>query len=277
MDYNDVTYEVVERVARISLNRPRYKNAQSRRLLEELDHAFATANEDPEVRVILLRGEGDSFSAGHDLGTPDQVADREARPDAPGVRGRYEGSWDRNIDKTLRWRNLPKPTVAAIHGHCIFAGWMIASAMDVIYAADNTQLLGTNFQYFSVPWDIGVRRAKELLFESRFIDAYEAESLGLVNRVVPAAELEDEAMAYAQRVALNDPFQIRMIKLAINQAQDAQGFTQHINGAFALHILSSLGESDPTADLPDREGKRRRPMVQRAIENQRRMQERRRE
>ncbi len=275
MDYTQITYEVVDRIARISMNRPRVKNAQSRVLLEELDDAFARAKDDRDVRVVVLRGEGDSFSAGHDLGSPEQRADREARPDEPGLRGRYGGSWDRNIELTMRWRNHPKPTVAAVHGDCIFAGWMIASAMDVIFAADDTRFLPTNFQYFSVPWDLGVRRAKEVLFQSRFLSAEEGAEYGFVNRVVPLDELDDEVMEYARSVAQNDPFQLRMIKLAINQAQDAQGFTPHIYGAFGLHILSSVGEQDPTADLPQIEG-RRRPMVQRAIENQRRAEEKKR-
>ena len=274
MEYEQIQYDTVGRVARVTLNRPRYKNAQSRLLLEELDDAFAVAVDDREVRVIVLRGEGDSFSAGHDLGTPDELADRERRPIEEGMRGRYRRSWDNNIDKSMRWRNLPKPTIAAVQGHCIFGGWIIASAMDVIIAADDAQFLGTNFQYFSVPWDIGVRKAKELMFESRFIDAHEAERLGLVNRVVPAERLDEEVMAYAERVAQNDPFQLRMIKLAINQAQDAQGFTPHIYGAHALHLLSSVGESDPAFERPEIEG-RRRPMVQRAVENQRIDQERR--
>ena len=271
--YEQIEYETVGRIARITLNRPRYKNAQSRRLLEELDDAFGVAAEDLEVRVIVLRGAGDAFSAGHDLGTPEELADREERPIEEGMRGTYRRSWNGNIDKSLRWRNLPKPTIAAVQGHCIFGGWIIASAMDVIIAADDAQFLGTNFQYFSIPWDIGVRRAKELLFESRFIDAHEAQELGLVNRVVPRAQLDDEVMAYAERVAANDPFQLRMIKLAINQAQDAQGFTPHIYGAHALHMLSAVGERDPGFDRPDIEG-RRRPMVQRAVENQRLARER---
>ena len=274
MQYEDIVYDTVGHVARITLNRPEYRNAQSRRLREEMDHAFDRAGEDVNVRVIVLRGEGDHFSAGHDLGTPEELADREARPPEEGLRGRYKRTWDSNIDKTLRWRNLPKPTIAAVQGYCIFGGWIIASAMDVIFAADDAQFLGTNFQYFSVPWDIGVRKAKELMFESRFIDEQEAEQLGLVNRVVPVDRLDEEVMAYAERVAQNDPFQLRMIKLAINQAQDAQGFTPHIYGAHALHMLSSVGESDPAFERPEIEG-RRRPMVQRAVENQRIEQERR--
>jgi enoyl-CoA hydratase len=180
-----------------------------------------------------------------------------------------------NIEPTLRWRNVPKPTVAAIQGYCIFAGWMIASACDVIFAADDAMLLPTNFQYFSVPWDLHPRRAKQILFESRFVDAAEAEELGFVNFVVPRADLETEALAYAQRVAENDPFQLRMIKLAINQRQDAGGFTGQIYGSFALHMLSSIGESDAAYALHKPEG-RRRPMVQRAFENYERRQQQRR-
>jgi enoyl-CoA hydratase len=219
--------------------------------------------------VITIWGAGDHFSAGHDLGTPEQRADLEARPLEEGLRGRYAQSWDNNVDKSLRWRNLPKPTIAAVQGYCIFGGWIVASAMDLIFAADDAMFLGTNFQYFSIPWDLHPRQAKELLFESRFVDADEAKALGLVNRVIPRARLEDEVMDYAARVAENDPFQLRMIKLAINQAQDAQGFTGHINGAFALHLLSATGESDPgyALDKPIDSGQRRRPMVQRAMEN----------
>ena len=116
------------------------------------------------------------------------------------------------------------PTIAMVHGYCIFGGWMIASAMDLIFAAEDAMFLRSNHQYFSAPWDIHPRKAKELLYEARFIDGREAQELGLVNRVYPADELEVETMAYANRVAENDPFQLRMTKLAVNQAQEAQGF-----------------------------------------------------
>ena len=265
-DYTQVRYEQVGRVARLILDRPAYRNAQSRVLIEELDDAYARAANDDSVGVIVLLGEGDHFSAGHDLGTPEELADRKERPAQEGLRGRYKRSWDMNSDPTLRWRNIPKPTVAAIQGYCIFAGWLIASASDVIFAADDAMFLPTNFQYFSVPWDINPRKAKAILFESRFIDAEEAAELGFVWQVVPRARLESVAMEYAARVAENDPFQLRMIKLAINQVQETQGFTSHIQGAHALHMLSSTGEADPGYALKKPEG-RRRPMVQRAMEN----------
>ncbi len=274
MELEQVRYEVKGRVAVVTLDRPRYRNAQSRQLLEEMDQAFAAAVEDTDVRVIVLRGEGDNFSAGHDIGTPDERADLEARPYEEGLRGQYKRSWDRYIEFGLRWRNLPKPTIAAVQGYCIFGGWMIASSMDIIFAAEGAKFLPSKFQYFSVPWDIGARKTKEILYESRFLSGVEAHELGFVNRVVPADELDAEVMAYANRVAENDSFQLRMIKLAVNQAEDAKGFTTHIRGAHSLHMLSSAGESDPAAALPERERTKRRPMVQRALLNQQLAQER---
>ena len=265
MRYETILYDVQERVALVTLNRPQYRNAQSRLLLEELDAALAQANKDREVGVIVVRGAGEHFSAGHDLGTPEEKADAEARPIEAGIRGRYERSHELFVDFSLRWRNLSKPTVAVVEGYCIFGGWMIASAMDIIYAAEDAMFLGSNFQYFTIPWDMHPRKAKELLYESRFIDGVEAAELELVNRVFPADVLMDEAMAYATRVAQNDPFQLRMIKLAVNQAQDAQGFQGHINAAHAYHLLSATGEGDPGFALK-KVGKRR-PMVQRAHEN----------
>lgn len=266
MSYSQIEYEVDDKIAIVSLARPEYRNAQSRILLEEMDQAFAEAAADASVRVIILTGKGDHFSAGHDLGTPDERQDLAKRPLEPGVRGRYQRSRELFIDFNLRWRNLPKPTIAVVKGYCIFGGWMIASAMDLIFAADDAMFLGTNFQYFSAPWDIHPRMVKEILFESRFLNGEEARELGLVNRVYHKDKVLDEAIDYARRVAENDGFQLRLIKLAVNQAQDSQGFVSHINAAHTMHMLSSVGEGDPGFALKKPEGKRR-PMVQRALEN----------
>ena len=268
MTYHDIHYEVVNNVARITTNRPRCRNAQSRRLLAELDDAFGVAAEDGEVHVIARTGAGEQFSGGHDLGTPDEMADRKKRPIEAGLRGRFDRSRELFVDKTMRWRNVPKPTIAGVQGYCIYGGWIVASAMDILYAADNAMFLGSNFQFFSVPWDMHPRKAKELLYESRFIDAAEAAELGLVNRVFPAGRLHDEVIAYAERIARNDPFQLRMIKLAVNQMQDTQGFHAHITAAHLMHMASAQGERDPGYALEVPEG-RRRPMVERAFERYR--------
>ncbi len=268
MEYQDIRYAVDDRhVATITLDRPRYRNAQSRRLREEMDDAFDRAAEDTHVRVVVLAGVGDHFSAGHDIGTPEHRADLEARPYEAGVRGAYKRTWDLNVENTLRWRNHPKPTIAAVQGYCIFGGWIIASGMDLIVAADDAKFLPAMLQYFSMPWDLGARRAKEILFESRFLTADEARDAGLVNRVVPRARLMEEVMAYAHRVAENDPFQLRMIKLAVNQAQDARGFTTAIRGAFQNYLLASLAERDPAAVRVDTGGRRRLPGVERAFQH----------
>jgi enoyl-CoA hydratase len=266
MSYEDIRVEDEGHVRRIITSRPNYRNAQSRRLLEELDDAFAEAGDDPSVRVIVLLGDGDHFSGGHDLGTPDEKADRELRPRQEGTRGKFHHSRESFVNKTLRWRDVPKPTIAGVQGYCIFGGWMVASAMDIIYAADDAMFLGANFQYFSIPWDMPPRRAKELLYESRFIDAAEALELGLVNKVVPRAELDSAVMTYATRIAENDPFQLRMTKLAVNQMQDGQGFHAHITSAHLMHLMSSAGEADEDYALRVPDG-RRRPMVQKAFEH----------
>ena len=109
-------------------------------------------------------------------------------------------SWDLYIDKTLRWRDLDKPTIAQVHGFCIFGGWMFAAAMDLIVASEDAMFLPSLLQYFSIPWDVGVRKAKEEIFyQSRFVKAAEAEKLGFVNLVVPRERLEQETTALAER------------------------------------------------------------------------------
>lgn len=263
-----VKYEQIDHVAVITTNRPEQYNAQSRKLLEELDRLFAEAGSDPDVRVIVLFGEGKHFSAGHDLGSSAEMQDREERPLQEGVRGRFDHSREQFVEKSMRWRNVPKPTIAGVQGYCIYGGWILASSMDIIYAAESAMFLASNFQFFTVPWDLHPRKAKELLYESRFIDAQEALELELVNRVVPDENLRKSVIDYAERIAQNDPFQLRMMKMAVNQLQDTQGFHAHISAAHLMHMLSSTGEKDPDFALkvPD---KKRRPMVERAFENYR--------
>jgi enoyl-CoA hydratase len=240
MDYKHIRYEKTDRIARLILNRPRYKNAQSRVMLEEMDYAFADANDDDQVRVVILKGEGEHFCSGHDLGTAEEKKDDAKRP-YKGMRGQHKRSWDLYVDKTLRWRDLPKPTIAQVHGFCIFGGWMFAAAMDLIVASEDAMFLPSLLQYFSIPWDIGVRKSKEIMFQSRFVKAAEAEKLGFVNMVVPRDRLEEETTALATRIAESDRFTLRMLKLAINHAQDEMGFSSAIKNAHAHHMVLGMG------------------------------------
>lgn len=241
MEYKHIIYQP-GKVARVILNRPRYLNAQSRLMREEMDDAFARAAEDDEVGVIVLSGAGDHFSSGHDMGTPEEIADRQERGYPTDRFGRYKRVRATTFENSLRWRNLPKPTIAMVHGYCIFGGWIFAAAMDIIFASEDALFLPSQVQYFSIPWDIGPRKAKEVLFEHRFMTAWEAYQHGLVNRVFPGEKLEEETLAYAQRVADNwarDPARIRTIKFSINHMMDARGFTAELEAAYQSYFIAT--------------------------------------
>jgi len=226
-------------VARVILNRPEKLNAQSLGLLAEMDWAFNAAIDDPQCRVIVLSGMGRVFSAGHDLSSDDQRADTRERiadkgPFAQGLMYR-----DIYTDSHLRWRDLPKPTIAMVHGQCIYGGWMIAAAMDIVFAAADAVFIPTYGDYFTTAWDVGPRKAKEILFANRFITAAEAMAWGFVNRTFPADELEQETLEYAGRVAEQDAGSNRLIKFAVNQAEDGMGFTQSVRAVGASFITRS--------------------------------------
>jgi enoyl-CoA hydratase len=232
-------------VLEIVVNRPEVLNAQSRVMREELDAALAAAAEDDAVRVVVIGGAGEHFSAGHDIGSPQERADQERRPYAPGLPGRYQRGWDLNVANTLRWRDFPKPTIARVQGYCIMGGVILASACDLVVASEDARFCdrtvrwgGAHVQYASLPWEIGFRKAKEYLFTGDWMSATEAERLGFVNRVVPRARLEEETMALAQRIALQEPFALRLCKASVNQMQDEMGFRTAISGAYATYALS---------------------------------------
>ncbi|MFC3078283.1 enoyl-CoA hydratase-related protein [Phenylobacterium terrae] len=227
MDFQTILYGTDAGVATITLNRPQVRNAQDYRMLDEIDGAFELAKADRDVRVVVVRGSNGVWSTGHDLGSEEGMAYRRSLGARDGIE-RYDQFKKYNLDLLLKWRNFPKPTVAMVEGYCIYAGWMLAAAMDVVFAAEDAEFLGGFVEYNSIPWDIGVRRAKELCFESRFISAEEAARYGFVNRVLPKADLERETYAWARRVAENSPEALRMAKIQMNKAQDHQGFTNAV-------------------------------------------------
>ena len=241
MVFSDIIYEAADGVGVITLNRPKYRNAQGYRMLDEIDAAFDLAGADGTVRVVLVRGSGGVFSTGHDLGTEDGMAYRRAQGAKPGIQT-YDQFKRYNLDLLVKWRNFPKPTIALVEGYCIYAGWMLAAAMDVIFAEEGAEFLGGFVEYNTIPWDIGVRRAKELCFESRFISAEEASRYGFVNRVLPKDALERETYAWARRVAENSPEALRMAKIQMNKAQDHAGFTNAVE--------DSLGDYQAMMHMP---------------------------
>jgi enoyl-CoA hydratase len=240
MTYRHIEVERRGRIAIIRLNRPRYRNAQSRIMLEEMTAAFAALDIDNEIRVIVLAGAGEHFSAGHDLGTPEEAADAETKPFGEGVLGRVNRSWRLFIEDSLRWRDVKKPTIAQVQGYCIFGGFLIASCMDIIIASDDAMFLPSHLQLHTAPWDLGIRNAKRILFENRFIHADEAHELGLVSEVVPREGLEAAVMAQAERWAENDLLTLRMLKQSINLAQDMMGYRTALHAAHSNYMVNEL-------------------------------------
>jgi len=240
MDYKTIRYESGP-VARVILDRPEKLNAQSWTMLLEMDRAFNAAVSDPQTGVIILSGEGRAFSAGHDLDSEDQMADRKKLTE--GLNGfAISGlSKDIYVDMHLRWRDLPKPTIAVVHGYCIYGGWMIASAMDFIFASEDALFIPTYGDYFTTSWDVGARKAKEILYENRFMTAKEAMTWGFVNRVYPAEDLEKETLKYAARVIETGQFYNRTVKFAINKTLDVMGFTASVRAVGEYFI-----RRDPT-------------------------------
>jgi enoyl-CoA hydratase len=239
-------------VARITLNRPEVRNAQDYRLLYELNDAFDLAARDDEIKVIILAANGPHFSAGHDLRTEnpqDQLSDFEQVGtwcgfSCAGAEGRMAIEKEIYLGLSERWRNIPKVTIAQVHGKVIAGGLMLIWPCDLIIAsddalfADNTVALGVpGAEYFNHPWELGVRKAKELLFTADFIDAHDAHRLGMVNQVVPRAKLEETTLALAERIAGKPAFALKLVKEAVNAAQDAAGRWNAMQTSFSLHQL----------------------------------------
>ena len=243
MEFQDIIYDVDGNVATIALNRPRFKNAQSYRMLDEIDAGFAKAKNDKSVRALVVRGSGGTFSSGHDLGTPEALDYRKSLGAASGIET-YDQFKKYNLDLLVGWRNFPKPTIAMVEGYCIYAGWMLAACCDVVFAASDAEFLAGFVEYMSIPWDIGIRKAKEVCFESRFITAQEAHDFGFVNRVVAPAALEHETYSYARRVAEQSADALRFIKIQANKAQDAQGFQNALEDSLGdyLAMMYLLGQ-----------------------------------
>ncbi|MFD5296358.1 enoyl-CoA hydratase [Streptomyces mutabilis] len=233
---DQILYEVRGGVAVITLNRPEAANAQTMALLDELDAAWTRAARDEEVRVVVLRANGRHFSAGHDL------KDRWPGPEEITLEWIYDAETRRYLEYSLKWRNIPKPTIAAVQGKCIAAGLMLCWPCDLIVAAENAEFsdpvvhMGIGgVEYHGHTWELGPRKAKEILFTGRPLTAHEAEQVGMVNKVVPLDELEEATGELASRIARMPAFGLRQAKRAVNQTLDVQGFYAALQAVFDVH------------------------------------------
>ncbi|MGH9262541.1 MAG: enoyl-CoA hydratase [Acidimicrobiales bacterium] len=231
MAFETIRYDVDGHTATITLDRPDVANAQDTRLIDELDAAFDLADADDEVRVVILAGSGKHFSSGHDLKA--LVGDTE--PDAWRLmretpEGKFHHEKVMYFDRCLRIRDFRKPTIAAVQGRCIAAGVMLACMCDLIVAADDAsfqnpvlRMTGAAVEILVEPWEMPARKAKEFLLTAETRTAAEAERLGMVNRVVPAAALMASARELAERIALVPPTTAQVVKRSINKTLELQG------------------------------------------------------
>jgi enoyl-CoA hydratase len=258
-DYRWLLYETIDdgRIALITLNRPRQRNAQSRGLLVELDQAFLAAQADDSVRVVVLRGAGTAFSSGHDLGSSESLAELTLGPGLhptfaaygatrSGIERNWLQEWHFYMRNTRRWRDLRKVTIASVQGPVYAAGLMLMWACDLIVADETAQfadVVGTRLgmcgvEYFAHPWELSMRRAKELLLTGDSLSVDEAYDIGMVSKVFPEGRLEEDTIAFARRIAAMPSATSLMIKEAVNQAQDQQGFNNSLQAVFSLHELN---------------------------------------
>ncbi len=246
MNYSTILYEVDVHVAEITLNRPSLLNAQNQQMKEELDDAFIRAAGDDQVRVVVLKGAGRAFSAGHDLksfprdpmslGGPS--ADKWFEGDSEKVRDLF---YEAITLPCLRIRDMKKPSIAQVHGYCVAGGWLLASMCDLIIAADDARfrdpvvlMAAGGLELLVEPWDVGVRKAKELMWTGDYLEAKEAQRLGFVNRVVPREALEAETMLLARRIAQLPPATARAVKRSVNHMLDLKGWRRSHGDHFEI-------------------------------------------
>ena len=247
-------YDTEDRVAVITLNRPEKANAVSGLTLDEMDECFTRANDDTDVRVIVLRSVGKHFCAGHDLSGTGEALEKAAAGEGGPAKGSFVDWKERGLEAiyewetihylgySRRWRDIPKPTIAEVQGQCIAGGLMLCWPCDLIVAADNAMFsdpvarMGiSGVEYHGHTWELGPRKAKEMLFTARRITAAEAEAAGMVNRVVPLDDLHASTMALAHEIAQMHPFALAQSKRAVNRTMDIQGFYSALQAVFDIH------------------------------------------
>jgi enoyl-CoA hydratase len=259
-----VTYEQDGAIARVTMNRPEYRNAQNSAMTYALDDAFYQAADDDSVAVIVLAGAGSHFSAGHDIGTPERDIDRSFSRRAglwwdhvgkPGGESRYAREQEVYLGMCRRWRELPKPMIAQVHGACIAGGLMLAWICDLIVASDDAFFADPvvrmgipGVEYFAHPWVMGPRQAKEFLFLGERISAARALELGMINRVVRREALADEVTAMALKIAAMPRLGLALTKKAVNQAEDAMGLQTGLDSVFGLHHFAHAHNAETAAD-----------------------------
>lgn len=245
-----VLYEVRDGIATVTMNRPGFNNAQNSQMTYALDAAFRRAVDDDAVKVIVLRGAGKHFSAGHDIGTPgrdiDKPFDRQAlwwdHTNKPGGEQYFVREQEVYLGMCRRWHDIPKPTIAMVQGACIAGGLMLAWVCDLIVASDDAffqdpvvRMGIPGVEYFAHAHELNPRIAKEFLYLGERMPADRAYQMGMVNRVVPRAELEQRTYEWAAKIVQQPRMGLALTKTVINRVEELQGLRTTMDVAFGYH------------------------------------------
>jgi len=245
-----VLYDVREGIATLTMNRPGFNNAQNSQMTYALDAGFRRAVDDDSVKVIVLRGAGKHFSAGHDIGTPgrdiNKPFERQSlwwdHTNKPGAEQLFAREQEVYLGMCRRWHDLPKPTIAMVQGACVAGGLMLAWVCDLIVASDDAffqdpvvRMGIPGVEYFAHVHELNPRIAKEFLFLGDRMKADRAYMMGMVNRVVPRDELEAQTYEMATRIAQQPRLGLALTKTVINRVEELQGLRATMDVAFGYH------------------------------------------
>ena len=247
-NFKDIKYETADGMAKITINRPEVRNAFRPQTIIELKSAFDLARDNSEVGVIIFTGEGtEAFCSGGDIsvrGDDGYVGDDDLG---------QQGMGRLNVlDLQVQIRRTPKPVVAMIAGWAIGGGHVLHVVCDISIAAENAKFGQTGPMVGSfdggygsglLARNVGQKKAREIWFMTRQYDAQEALDMGLVNTVVPLAELEAETVSWCREMLQNSPMALRLLKASMNAADDGLAGIQQLAGdATLLFYLSEEGQ-----------------------------------
>src|SRR5713101_6518339 len=243
MAFTNLTLEKHELIGTLTLNRPEKLNAMTPQLIAEFSEAISQIEEDPEIKVVIIRGAGRAFSTGYDLtgGFGGGGSERFTIDDDQRFLQRYVDHW-------LRLRDLPKPVISMVHGYCLAGATQLCISSDIIFVAEDAQIgfpsIPAGAGYVSAFWNwmVGPHRTKYLAFlPGSQISGKEAEAMGFVTRAFLADKLEEETYGYARRVAKVPAQKLQLEKLAINRAMDFRGFRASVLAGAEYDALFHFG------------------------------------
>lgn len=244
MPFSTIVLETLDGVARITLNRPERANALNHVMLEEIGQALDAAEGDASVRAIIVRGAGAAFSSGFDL--KEQM---ERRPN--GVE-QWGPILRKDFDTVMQFWHCPKPTIAAVRGPCLAGACELALACDLTIATEDAFFgepelkFGAGIVVMLLPWIVGPKVAKEIILTGADrVSAERAREIGMINRIVPSASLDEEALRVARHIAAVDPQLVKETKRAINRAMEAQGMLEALEAALEIDLaIEGAGSPD---------------------------------